>query len=105
MSLKQLNFVVATTKRLKINNLYVHRSDVFRYIEKCSERFDFIFADPPYQMPELDLLPNMIFANNLLSEEGIFILEHGKNSNFEQHENFIEHRHYGNVHFSLFQRK
>jgi len=103
MSNTQIGFIKKTIDKLKINNLYVYKSDVFRYLEKCAEQYDFIFADPPFQMKNIEEIPNLIFKNNLLKTNGIFILEHGKNSNFAQHQNFLEERKYGNVHFSLFQ--
>ncbi|MDR2684362.1 MAG: 16S rRNA (guanine(966)-N(2))-methyltransferase RsmD [Prevotellaceae bacterium] len=102
MCLKQLNFILNTAKKMKINNLTVHRSDVFRYIEKCGKGFDVIFADPPYQMTELDTLPNLIFEHNLLNGNGIFILEHNKKNSFKTNKYFFEQRDYGNVHFSFF---
>ena len=48
------------------------------YIQGSRERFDFIFADPPYGLKELETLPDLIFDNNLLKEDGLFVLEHGK---------------------------
>ena len=78
------------------------RGDVFKYRERCNEQFDFIFADPPYALKELITIPDKIFEYNLLKEDGIFVLEHGKDQNFENHPHFIEHRHYGSVNFSFF---
>ena len=104
MSSTQIDFVKKTINKLKINNLNIYKSEVLRYLEKCSEQYDFIFADPPYQMKSVEEIPNMIFNNNLLKTNGIFIFEHGKNQNFIRHQNFIEERKYGNVHFSLFKK-
>ena len=86
-------------------NLWGFRPDVFKYIEKCGLQFDFIFADPPYALKELATIPDLIFQYNLLKPEGIFVLEHGKNLNFESHPCFFEHRHYGSVNFSFFKVK
>ena len=69
---------------------------------KSKEQFDFIFADPPYDLRELETLPDLIFQNNLLKEDGLFVLEHGKTSHFEDHPHFIEKRVYGSVNFSFF---
>jgi len=104
MSNTQIEFIKKTINKLQINNLNVYKSEVFRYLEKCSEQYDFIFADPPFQMKNIEEIPDLIFKNNLLKTNGIFILEHGKNSNFTKHKNFLEERKYGNVHFSLFKR-
>lgn len=79
------------------------RADVLRFINKSMATYDFIFADPPYALPELEQLPDRIFANPaLLAEGGLFVLEHGKTQDFSQHPHFVTHRAYGSVNFSLF---
>ena len=79
------------------------RGDVFRFIKSCKQQFDFIFADPPYALEELKTIPTLIFEKNLLKEDGVFVFEHGKNDSFTDHPNFVEHRSYGSVNFSIFQ--
>lgn len=79
------------------------RADVFQYVTRCREQFDFIFADPPYALPQIPELPDLILGRNLLKEDGLFVLEHGKDNDFSQHPRFVEHRSYGSVNFSLFQ--
>lgn len=76
--------------------------DVFRYLARCNEQFDFIFADPPYALPNLAELPDIVLARNLLKPGGLFVLEHGKTDDFTAHPNFLEHRSYGSVNFSFF---
>ena len=63
-----------------------------------------IFADPPYELQGLETIPSLIFENNLLKEEGLLVLEHGKKDNFEDHPNFVERRVYGSVNFSFFEK-
>lgn len=79
------------------------RGDVFRYLEHCHEKFDFIFADPPYTLQDLTRIPDMIMGHGLLKEDGLFVLEHGKTNDFTSHPCFVEHRAYGSVNFSFFQ--
>ncbi|MBO6030124.1 MAG: RsmD family RNA methyltransferase [Prevotella sp.] len=79
------------------------RGDVFRFVKSCKQQFDFIFADPPYALEELKTIPTLIFEKNLLKEDGVFVFEHGKNDSFTDHPNFVEHRSYGSVNFSIFQ--
>lgn len=79
------------------------KGDVFKFINSCHEQFDFIFADPPYELPTLPTLPDLIFEKQLLAEQGLFVLEHGKKHSFTEHPRFIEQRTYGSVHFSFFQ--
>lgn len=81
----------------------VFRMDVFRYLKGCMRQFDYIFADPPYQLPTVDLLPDLIFERELLTEGGLFVLEHGTQHSFEQHPRFSEERTYGSTIFSFFE--
>lgn len=95
-------FISKVMKEVKTDRCLPLRGDVFRYIEKCNEQFDFIFADPPYALKELSTIPQKIFEYKLLKPKGLFVLEHGKDLSFEQDPHFIEHRHYGSVNFSFF---
>lgn len=96
-------FIRQCVQKLGADNSLVIRGDVFRYIKSCSQQFDFIFADPPYQLTELAQIPDLIFEKDLLKEEGIFVLEHGAQNDFSNHPHFVEHRKYGSVNFSIFQ--
>ena len=78
------------------------RGDVFRFIKGCHRQFDFIFADPPYALPDLPTLPGLILDNQLLRPDGILVFEHGKGNDFSTHPHFVEHRAYGSVNFSIF---
>ena len=79
------------------------RTDVFRFIKSCHQTFDFIFADPPYALPELKEIPKLVLQHGLLKENGVFVFEHGKKDEFTNLPEFVEHRHYGSVNFSIFQ--
>lgn len=78
-------------------------ADVFKFIQKTSEQYDIIFADPPYQLDNLGDIPRLVFEAGLLAPDGIFILEHGKNYSFEDDPHFLEHRNYGSVNFTFFE--
>ena len=98
-------FICDCLKKLEVkggNAVLPLRGDVFRFVKSCKQQFDFIFADPPYALKELPTLPDLIFERQLLKDDGIFVLEHGKDHDFSQHPHFVEHRQYGSVNFSLF---
>lgn len=78
------------------------RADALRFVKSCRQKFDFIFADPPYALKELPEIPRLILEGDLLNEGGIFVFEHGKNYDFSDHPRFLEHRSYGSVNFSIF---
>lgn len=96
------NFITKTCNTLKIDNLTLIKGDVFKFIEQTHYKFDFIFADPPYALPELPEIPDLIFNKQLLKEDGMFVMEHSANNNFENHPHFYKHRNYGNVNFTFF---
>ena len=96
-------FIRKVCGELKITNLSLIKTDVFKFIDTCHSQFDMIFADPPYELEQLARIPDLIFTKNLLKEEGLFVLEHSSKNNFEQHPHFVDHRNYGNVNFSFFQ--
>lgn len=98
-------FICKVIQELKTDKCLPVRGDVFKYIKSGREKFDFIFADPPYELKGLETLPDLIFENNLLKEDGLFVLEHGKKDNFEGHPHFVERRVYGSVNFTIFQNK
>jgi 16S rRNA (guanine(966)-N(2))-methyltransferase RsmD len=112
----QQQFIQKVAAQLNVprNRHQLIRGDVFRYLntppamsvgasEPSAASFDLIFADPPYDLAELDKLPNLVLQPGWLAPDGIFILEHGKASDFSSHPLFQELRTYGAVHFSFFQ--
>lgn len=99
-------FIISVLADLKIENVQVYKTDVFKFLKKpFGIKFYFIFADPPYNLTRLAEIPDAIFEANILKEDGIFILEHPKEFNFSKHKNFIEIRNYGKVNFSFFGHK
>jgi 16S rRNA (guanine(966)-N(2))-methyltransferase RsmD len=98
-------FIRKMCDELKITNLSLLKTDVFKFINSCHTQFDMIFADPPYQLENIAEIPDLIFSHKLLKTDGFFVLEHSDKNNFELHSNFVEHRHYGSVNFSFFEMK
>ncbi len=96
-------FIRKVCNDLKIDNLMLIKGDVFRYIASARVKFDVIFADPPYELTKINEIPDLIFKQELLKPDGLFVLEHSAKSNFEKHPNFSSHRHYGNVNYSFFE--
>lgn len=76
--------------------------DVRAYLKTCSVKYDVVFADPPYDLPWLKELPDLVTGSGVLASEGFFILEHPRGMTFSGHPLFFEHRHYGGVNFSFF---
>lgn len=95
-------YIQQACKVLKIDNLSVLQTDAFRFMTTTKLQFDIIFADPPYQLVEIPTIPDLIFQNQLLNPDGLFILEHSDKHDFQSHAHFREMRQYSSVHFSFF---
>ena len=97
------SFIERTKKELSAEELLVSKTDVFKFILLCREKFDFIFADPPYDLKFLPDVPVQILEKKLLKSGGFFVMEHPKNYDFSHLPFFKEKRVYGSVNFSIFE--
>ncbi len=103
-------FILSLRKELHEEEKHrVFQGDVFKVLKGKKldpESFDFIFADPPYQIEGLDLLPDLIIQDaNLLKNGGFLVLEHPAVYDFQDCPFFEQHRSYGSVNFSFFRKK
>ena len=94
----------ATTLEMPIE---VIKSDVYGYLQRETAQYDIIFADPPYDFEESQFLKiiELVFENNLLTEEGSLIIEHSKHTDLQNNRNFNEIRKYGGSAFSFFKNE
>ncbi len=95
-------WVQQAAQKLGFSNLTVIRHDVFVFLNTHTQRYDIIFADPPFDLASLPTLPDLVFSHCLLHPGGWFILEHPEAYNFASHPRFVAHKIYGRVHFTLF---
>ena len=96
------NFIRQCFKKLNEDRDILVRGDVFRFLKSCHQKFDFIFADPPYALEDLAKIPDLVLNGELLNEDGIFVFEHCNIHDLSALPRFLEHRSYGSVNFSLF---
>ena len=99
----QYGFIRKVAQQLGENNLNLIKGDVFKFITSTNAKFDFIFADPPYDLPRFGEIPELIMNSGLLAPGATFIIEHSKSYDFSSLPNFSEHRAYGSVNFSIFE--
>lgn len=98
-----LKFIRSTIKELGFSNINTFRHDALKAINRLpKEKFDIIFADPPFNMPDKDKLIEKVFENKVL-KNGTFILEHSDRESFSKSKFFKEQRNYGKVCFSFFE--
>lgn len=96
------DFIKKTVQSLQLEQVHPVRLDVFKFIEQCNEKFDLIFAGPPYALTTIDDLPVKIRERGLLKPGGWFILEHTPRNNYEKDPQFATVRNYGSTLFSIF---
>ncbi|MBL7740155.1 MAG: RsmD family RNA methyltransferase [Chitinophagaceae bacterium] len=95
-------FIKKTTKELRIENMKMVKMDVFKFIEQCTDQFDFIFAGPPYALTNIDDLPKRVFEKQLLKPGGWFILEHTPRNSYKHFPHYKSERNYGTTVFTTF---
>jgi len=86
-----------------VEEIDVIRADVMNFIRSSYGSYDLIFCDPPFDFPELNEIPKLVFENKLLNENGMLIVEHGERTSLAQEENFVNCRKFGSVNFSFFE--
>lgn len=94
-----------TAKECNLNQIKVTKGNVFKFLSTETAQYDFIFADPPYDISKIPDIARLVFERNLLTENGILVVEHQSLQNLEGHPNFVEKRKYGYSTFSFFENK
>jgi len=99
---KMHSFISKNIQALQIANCKVLKTDVFRFINQCTEQFDFIFAGPPYALTAIDELPVQVAEKKILKPGGWFVLEHTPRNRYEKFALYKTSRNYGTTIFSIF---
>ncbi|MEN9443888.1 MAG: Ribosomal small subunit methyltransferase [Bacteroidota bacterium] len=104
MESPQASYIRSVAEKLGYaTKLQVYKMDVFKFLKNPGlKQYDFIFADPPYTLPNIQELPDLVLNSGKLTEKGLFVLEHGEKNSFTKHAIFSQLRRYGKVHFSFF---
>ncbi|MCH2230552.1 MAG: 16S rRNA (guanine(966)-N(2))-methyltransferase RsmD [Crocinitomicaceae bacterium] len=85
------------------NEMTVYKADIIKFLESTDMKFDLIFADPPYLFESHKKIVELVFNRKILNEDGVLIIEHGRDTNLDDITHFEFSRIYGNVHFSFFE--
>jgi len=97
-----IGFVKSTMQELGRSTAKTFRADALKFVESTNQKWDLIFADPPYDFPQYQELVSTILERQLLKGDGILIIEHPAEVSFESFSELQETRKYGRVHFSFF---
>lgn len=83
----------------------VIQGDFFKFIIYHKEKYDLIFADPPYDLINRKQIPELIFEHHILNENGTLILEHSEQDSYKSLPYFEKQKSYGKVNFTFFYLK
>lgn len=97
-----ISFIRKMVSEMDLTTVKPIHIDVKAYLRACKFKYDIVFADPPFELPWLNTIPDLVISAGILKDDGFFVLEHPKNSTFISHKYFVEHRNYGGVNFSFF---
>lgn len=86
------------------NQTEVRTSDIDIFLEKPLGKYDFIFADPPYDYYDMEGLIEMVMERGWMKENGWFILEHDKRHDFSSHSGCVFSKPYGRTIVSIFKK-
>lgn len=75
------------------DELLVYKSEMLKFLNKTNQSFDLIFADPPYDFPHHARIAEIIFERKLLNDDGLLVIEHGKQTDLSDitHSIFLVH--------------
>lgn len=99
---KMYDFIKSNAAALGFQNIRLVKSDVFRFLESASDKYNFIFAGPPYALTTIDDLPRLIFERKILAPGGWFVLEHTPRNDYKKTPHYRTERNYGTTIFSIF---
>lgn len=101
-----IKFLDKTINELQFD-IQTIKSDVYRFLERSSGKFDIIFADPPYDFTDdkFQKIIDLVFEKNLLDDDGLLIIEHSNKTNLSINEYYFQSKKYGGNMFSFFENK
>jgi 16S rRNA (guanine(966)-N(2))-methyltransferase RsmD len=99
------NYLKTLIKQYNLSEIKPIKSDVFKFLESETEQYNIVFADPPYDLPQINIIAKRIFDHRLLKPNGCLIIEHPSMKKLDNHPNFIEQRKYGSSSFSFFKNQ
>jgi len=68
----------------------VYQADVFWYLKNMKRAYNLVFADPPYKLENIGLLPNAIYDSGAVRHGSYVVMEHGRESTIDLDEQKFE---------------
>jgi len=99
--IKNVKFQQKIKKEHQLESWEIIKDDVFKFLNNNTKTFDLVFADPPYDLPNIQNITKMVFQ--FLNVGGIFIFEHKPELVLTQ--DFKWKKQYGHASCSIFVRE
>ena len=97
-----IRYINKIAEELKLDQVNTFKSELFKFLKHARGSYDIVFVDPPYGLEGIEKLPNLILEKALVTESGLLVVEHGRETNFKEHKYFYATRKFGNVNFTFF---
>lgn len=97
-----VQYLKSLVKQYDLSAIKVVKSDVFKFLDMETDTYDLVFADPPYDMPQINQIATKVIDRNILNSNGYLIIEHPSMKKLDNHPLFIEQRKYGSSSFSFY---
>jgi len=91
-----IKFINETAESFDMNITTI-KSDVFKFLERSQQQHTIVPVE------EFSKIPQLVFQNKLLEENGVLIVEHSKHTDLSHLEHYNNSRSYGGNMFSFFQ--
>jgi 16S rRNA (guanine(966)-N(2))-methyltransferase RsmD len=100
-----ITYMKSIKKQLQISEWEIVKSDVMKYVSLPNLEADIMFADPPYDLPNIHEIVNMVLQSDWFTgNKGVFILEHVDRLVFNHNSVFLK-KQYGNTSFTGFRNQ
>lgn len=99
-----VSWIKSVAEKFELLQIEVQKADTFKFLAQETNQYNIIFADPPYDLPNIPTIAELVMKHNLLTENGTLVIEHPPFLKLNLQPGFIEVRKYGNSSFSFFEK-
>lgn len=98
-----INHLKNTSEEIGFKQIKCFKANALQYIKKASNTYNLMFADPPFDMDKINILPELVQKSGILHSEGLFIIEHPSTLKMTNSVEPVDVRKYGYSTFSFYQ--
>lgn len=74
---QSISFIKKFSDDLKLgDSIRIIKKDALSYLQSSEEKYDLVFADPPYALLQANKLLERLLVDEILNPGGLFVIEH-----------------------------